>query len=106
MSPSPIAATSSPIIISNDDSLPDLDEDKPKNSLSTSHLNHCILIAFLDLPIPGPCPSMDNGFHGAIISVGPETDQVHGIDHDIIPHLHVLSQTIKSSHWKFKLHDP
>jgi hypothetical protein len=52
---------------------------------------------------------MDDGFYGAIISVGPETDQVlvyYGIDDDIIPHLHVLSQTIKSSHWKFKLCNP
>lgn len=109
ISPCPIAATSSPIIISDDDSLPDLDEDKPKNSLSTSRLNHLILIAFLDLPVPGPRPSMDDGFHGAIISVGPETDQVlgyHGIDDDIIPRLRVLSQTVKSSHWKFKLRDP
>ena len=52
---------------------------------------------------------MDDGFQGAIISVGPETDQVlgyHGIDDDIIPRLRVLAQTVKSSHWKFKLRDP
>ena len=44
---------------------------------------------------------MDDGFQGAIISVGPETDQVlgyHRIDDDIIPCLHVLSQNVKSSH--------
>ena len=47
---------------------------------------------------------MDDSFNGVIISLGPDTDQVlgyHGIDDDIIPHLCVLSQTIKSSHWKF-----
>ena len=52
---------------------------------------------------------MDDGFHGVIISIGPEIDQVlgyHRIEDDIIPCLCMLSQTIKRSHWKFKLCDP
>jgi hypothetical protein len=47
MSPCPIAATSSPIIISDDDSLPDLDEDKPKKQFvyqsSESLYSDCFL---------------------------------------------------------------
>ena len=54
-----------------------------------------------------PRPSTNDGFAGAIISIGPETDRVltkWKLPDDFIPHLRVLSQTVQSSHWKDMLH--
>ena len=55
---------------------------------------------------PAPRFSTDDGFKGAIISIGPETDSVlsqYNIPDDFILHLRVLSQTVRSSNWKYKL---
>ncbi|KIL56719.1 hypothetical protein M378DRAFT_16816 [Amanita muscaria Koide BX008] len=54
----------------------------------------------------GPRESTDDGFRGALISIGPATDTVlkqFGIQDAFIPRLRVLSQTVRSSQWQFKL---
>lgn len=63
---------------------------------------------FLDPDVSRPAPrfSTDDGFKGAIISIGPETDSVlsqYKIPDDFILRLRVLSQTVRSSNWKYKL---
>ena len=59
-----------------------------------------------DVARPAPRLSTDDGFKGAIISIGPETDSVlsqYKIPDNFILRLRVLSQTVRSSNWKYKL---
>lgn len=59
-----------------------------------------------DIARPAPRFSTDDGFKGAIISIGPETDYVlsqYKIPDNYILRLRVLSQTVRSSNWKYKL---
>ena len=57
----------------------------------------------------GPCQSSANGFQGALISIGPETDAVidrFGLNDNLVPRLRVLTCKILSSRWETVLRTP
>jgi hypothetical protein len=56
-----------------------------------------------------PHESSADGFHGAIISIGPETDAVidhFNLDDNLVPHLRVLTRQVRSSRWEAVLRTP
>ena len=56
--------------------------------------------------MPTPHKSTMDGFNGAIISLGPETDGLmkkYGFPDTFIPCLHVLSRQVRSSDWQSTL---
>jgi hypothetical protein len=56
-----------------------------------------------------PRQSSADGFQGAIISIGPETDAVidrFGLNDSLVPRLRVLTRNIRSSHWESVLRTP
>ena len=56
-----------------------------------------------------PCKSTADGFQGALISIGPETDAVIdrlGLNDSLIPCLRVLTHTVRSSRWESVLRTP
>jgi hypothetical protein len=56
-----------------------------------------------------PRKSLADGFHGALISIGPETDAVidcFGLDDNLLPRLQVLTHQVRSSRWETILRSP
>jgi hypothetical protein len=56
-----------------------------------------------------PRQSSDDGFQGAIISLGPETDAVidrFGLDDSLVPRLRLLTRQVRSSRWESILRTP
>jgi hypothetical protein len=56
-----------------------------------------------------PRKSLADGFHGALISIGPETDAVidrFGLDDNLLPRLRVLTHRVRSSRWETVLRTP
>ena len=56
-----------------------------------------------------PHNSSADGFQGAIISIGPETDAIidrFGLDDSLVPHLRVLTRQVRSSRWETVLRTP
>jgi hypothetical protein len=57
----------------------------------------------------GPRQSSADGFQGALISIGPETDAVidrFGLNDNLVPRLRVLTRKIRSSRWETVLRTP
>ena len=57
----------------------------------------------------GPRQSSADGFQGALISIGPETDAVidwFGLNDNLVPRLRVLTCKIRSSRWETVLRTP
>lgn len=53
--------------------------------------------------------SLADGFHGALISIGPETDAIidrFGLDDNLVPRLRVLTRHVRSSRWETVLRTP
>ena len=56
-----------------------------------------------------PRKNSADGFHGALISIGPETDAVidrFALDDNLLPRLRVLTQQVRSSRWETVLRTP
>ena len=56
-----------------------------------------------------PRKSLADGFHSALISIGPETDAVinwFALDDNLLPRLGVLTHQVRSSRWETVLRTP